>query len=127
MTEARKAAQPEDFDFLPRISESYATLRRYPRPPEQPISDVIPWSYAGNKLHPTQKPLCVLTPLVDAFCAPGGLVLDPFAGSGSTLVAARSLGRHYLGIERDAGYHAASLRRLNQSDTSTPPGAEDGL
>ena len=39
-------------------------------------------------------------------------VLDPFAGSGSTLLAARMLGRAYLGIELDAGYHAAACRRL---------------
>jgi len=95
---------------------AYLLAKGYPRPPEQPISDVIPWSYAGNKLHPTQKPVSVLAPLVEAFSAPGGLVLDPFAGSGSTLIAARSLGRPYLGIELDAGYHAAATRRLEPSN-----------
>ena len=66
-----------------------------------------------NRLHPTQKPLPVLLPLVETFSLPGGLVLDPFAGSGSTLVAAKMLGRAYLGIELDAGYHAIASRRLN--------------
>jgi site-specific DNA-methyltransferase (adenine-specific) len=94
---------------------AYLLAKGYPRPPQRPISDVIPWRYTGNKLHPTQKPLSVLVPLVETFSAPDNLVLDPFAGSGSTLVAARSLGRRYLGIELDAGYHAAAIQRLEQS------------
>jgi adenine-specific DNA-methyltransferase len=91
---------------------AYLLAKGYPRSPEQPLSDVISWAYTGNKLHPTQKPLAALSPLVESFSAPGELVLDPFAGSGSTLEAARSLGRRYLGIELDAGYHAAAARRL---------------
>ncbi len=93
---------------------AYLLVKGSPRPPEQPISDVIAWAYTGNRLHPTQKPLGVLVPLVEAFSAPGDMVLDPFAGSGSTLVAAKSLGRRYLGIELDAVYHAAAVRRLEQ-------------
>jgi DNA modification methylase len=53
-----------------------------------------------------------LLPLIETFSAPGGLVLDPFAGSGSTLLAARMLDRPYLGIELDAGYHALASQRL---------------
>src|SRR6202046_1072321 len=41
-----------------------------PRAPEKPIGDVIAWDYTGNKLHPTQKPLSALLPLVEAFSAP---------------------------------------------------------
>ena len=49
-----------------------------PRQPEKPIADVIEWQYTGNKLHPTQKPLSVLLPLVETFSAPpSGLVLGP--------------------------------------------------
>jgi hypothetical protein len=43
-----------------------------------------------------------------------GLVLDPFAGSGSTLLAAKRLGRQYLGTELDADYHAIAKRRLER-------------
>jgi DNA modification methylase len=83
-----------------------------PRTPEKPIADVIPWHYTGNKLHPTQKPLSALLPLIEAFSAPGDTVLDPFAGSGSTLMAAKMLGRSYIGIELDAKYHALAVARL---------------
>lgn len=62
------------------------------------IYRVIDWTYSGNKYHPTEKSLTVLTSLIAAFTPANGLVLDPFAGSGSTLLAARSLGFRYLGL-----------------------------
>jgi site-specific DNA-methyltransferase (adenine-specific) len=51
-------------------------------------------------------------PLIETFCPPKGLVLDPFAGSGTTLLAAHMTGRSYLGIELDANYHAIATKRL---------------
>ncbi|HSN98477.1 MAG TPA: site-specific DNA-methyltransferase [Candidatus Nanopelagicales bacterium] len=63
-------------------------------------------------LHPTQKPLRLLKGLIELTTQPGQVVLDPFAGSGSTAVAARDTGRRFLAIERDAGYCAAIRRRL---------------
>ena len=90
-----------------------------PKAPAETIADVIDWTYTGNKLHPTQKPLSVLLPLIDTFSNPSGLVLDPFAGSGSTLLAAKHLGRGYLGIELDAEHHATATRRLEE-DRVTP-------
>jgi DNA modification methylase len=67
--------------------------------------------YSGNKLHPTQKPVAALKPLIEAFTQKHDLVLDPFCGSGSTLLAAKILNRNYLGIELDAKYHAAATKR----------------
>jgi adenine-specific DNA-methyltransferase len=81
-------------------------------PPSQPISDVIEWKYTGNRLHPTQKPVSSLRPLVETFCPAGGLVLDPFCGSGSTLVAARKLDRSYIGIEIDPEHYKTADARL---------------
>ncbi|MFL5280056.1 MAG: DNA-methyltransferase [Rhodopila sp.] len=79
----------------------------------------LDWRYSGNRLHPTQKPLEALTPLVEAFTAPGDVVLDPFAGSGSTLVAAKALQRRYLGIELNADHHQTAVQRLlGHDDTS---------
>jgi len=94
---------------------AYLLVKGNPPMPDKPVSDVLAWQYAGNKLHPTQKPLSALLPLIQAFSRPEDLVLDPFAGSGSTLVAARQLGRRFLGIEIDAGYHALAKGRLQTS------------
>jgi len=80
--------------------------------PALPIPDVLEWRYTGNRLHPTQKPVEVLTPLIEAFSRPGAVVLDPFCGSGSTLIAARDAGRHYLGIELDPAHQLTATRRM---------------
>ena len=68
----------------------------------------------GAAVHPTQKPLGIVTPLVAYSCPPGGLVLDPFAGSGTTLLAARLLGCRAVGIELEARYCELAARRLAQ-------------
>lgn len=91
---------------------AYLLAKGNPKTPAHPIGDVIDWTYSSNSLHPTQKPLNVLTPLIETFCPRGGLVLDPFAGSGSTLVAARSIGRRYLGIELDPQFHEVATKRM---------------
>jgi DNA modification methylase len=82
--------------------------------PREPIADVIPFSYTGNRLHPTQKPVEALKPLIDTLCAPGGIVLDPFCGSGSTLLAARDTGRRFIGIELDPGHYLTASERLRR-------------
>jgi site-specific DNA-methyltransferase (adenine-specific) len=51
--------------------------------------------------------------LIELTTLPGQTVLDPFAGSGSTLVAARELGRRYLGFEREPAYAQVIARRLD--------------
>ena len=68
----------------------------------------------GRAVHPTQKPLGILRPLIEYSCPPDGLVFDPFAGSGSTLIAARDLGRKAVGIEIDESYCEAAVARLAQ-------------
>lgn len=83
-----------------------------PKLPERPIDDIQPWVYSGNHDHPTQKAVKILTPLIEAFSQPGQLVLDPFAGSGSTLVAAALNGRRYLGIELERDYCRVARERL---------------
>ena len=94
----------------------YLLAKGNPNKPRQPLGDVIDWNdYTGNRLHPTQKPVSVLLPLIETYSAALGTVLDPFAGSGSSLVAAKTLGRHYLGIELDAKYHAIAARRLEEA------------
>ncbi|GAA4929025.1 hypothetical protein GCM10023224_05540 [Streptomonospora halophila] len=68
----------------------------------------------GHSLHPTQKPTGLVSLLASYACPEGGLVLDPFAGSGSTLVAARETGRRAIGVEAHEPYAEAAARRLAQ-------------
>lgn len=91
---------------------AYLLAKGHPDQPAETIGDVIQWTYTGNKLHPTQKPMSILLPMIETFSTPGGVVLDPFSGSGSSLLAAKTLGRSYFGIELDAGYHAIASKRL---------------
>ena len=91
--------------------QAYLLARGNPPLPTKPLPDVLPWAYTGNRLHPTQKPLQPLEMLVNAFSKPGDLVLDPFCGSGSSLLAAKRGGRDFLGMELDLSHHhTASLR-----------------
>lgn len=65
-------------------------------------------------LHPTEKPIGVLHPLIEYACPPGGTVLDPFAGSGATAEAARLSGRRAVLVEADERYCEVAARRLAQ-------------
>jgi site-specific DNA-methyltransferase (adenine-specific) len=123
----QRASTPNDRENACRRRKRYASSVRFLRyqheaayllakgdvnPPAAPISDVLDWSYTGNRFHPTQKPVEVLRPLIASFCPADGLVLDPFCGSGSTLVAAKELGRRYVGIEIEGGHCHTAARRL---------------
>lgn len=68
----------------------------------------------GRAHHPTQKPVGIVAPLVTYSCPVGGLVVDPFMGSGSTLVAARDSGRRAVGIEIEERYCEIAAQRLSQ-------------
>src|SRR4051812_10659425 len=69
----------------------------------------------GEKLHPTQKPEALLNRILIASSNPGDIVLDPFFGTGTTGVAAKRLGRHFIGIERERAYVKGALERLAQT------------
>ncbi len=71
-----------------------------------------PTSPAGRTGHPHTKPLDVMEVLISR--TPPGVIADPFAGSGSTLVAARNLGRHAIGVELEERYCEVIAKRLAQ-------------
>jgi DNA modification methylase len=66
------------------------------------------------RLHTTQKPVELMAALIRDFTHPGETILDPFAGSGTTAVAAKSLGRKCICIERDEKHCATIVKRLSQ-------------
>ncbi len=70
--------------------------------------------FIGKNEHPTQKPEALMNQLVADFTDPGETILDPFAGSGTTLAAAKRLGRKAIGIEVNEAYAEVAARRLSQ-------------
>ena len=94
--------------------QAFLLAKGRPPLPKQPLADVVDMPYSGNKLHPTQKPVEALAPLVRCFTLQGELVLDPFAGSGSSCAAAILAGRKCIGIELDAQYIHQALARLER-------------
>ena len=84
------------------------------------LKDVITFSrIIGNQqmVHPTEKPVGLLSNLISSVTKPGDLILDPFAGSGSTLVAAKKTGRRFIGVELDDEYFAIAQRRIEEAVT----------
>ena len=69
----------------------------------------------GKHEHPTQKPLPLMLELVSLFTEPKQSIIDPFAGSGSTGLAAIKLGRRFIGIEIDRRYFDLSCRRIEEA------------
>ncbi|MFM6309072.1 MAG: DNA methyltransferase, partial [Dolichospermum sp.] len=64
--------------------------------------------------HPTQKPPLLISKLVEMLTDEGGTVLDPFAGSGTTALACKELGRNYICIEKELEYYQIACNRINQ-------------
>jgi len=96
--------------------------------------DLIPFIYQskasrsergeGNN-HPTVKSLSLMRYLCRLITPPGGLILDPFAGSGTTCLAAKQEGFHFLGIEKEPEYAEIARRRIAAIPTSLSRWAED--
>lgn len=76
----------------------------------------------GRKVtgHDCEKPEAVILPLIESTTNPGDIVLDFFAGSGTTLVCAKKFGRHYIGVEREERFVRWIERRLDQQVLFTP-------
>jgi site-specific DNA-methyltransferase (adenine-specific) len=74
------------------------------------------WSMPENTDHPTQKPEKLMAKLILASCPEGGIVFDPFLGSGTTSVVAKKLGRNYCGVEMNKDYACWTEKRLDLAD-----------
>ena len=86
------------------------------------------WSMRENTDHPTQKPEKLLAKIILASTNEGDLVLDPFAGSGTTAVVAKKLGRRFVAIESDEDHCLLVLKRLQLAESdSSIQGFSDGV
>lgn len=100
--------------FAPRYELIiFATKGKYELPGKRPDNLIACAKVGSNSLvHPNEKPVALMEQLIEATTAPGELILDPFAGSGPTLVAAAKTGRRYIGIEIDEQYSKLATARV---------------
>jgi site-specific DNA-methyltransferase (adenine-specific) len=87
-------------------------LRKYGQEPDNVLHFQSRQSDMG--LHPTQKPLKLMELLIEFSTVENQIVLDPFCGSGTTLIAAIKLNRHYIGIEKEENYYNVALDRIKK-------------
>ena len=92
------------------------------KPPTPNIYSEMP---PRERMHPNEKPLGLMQHIIDHHSVKGDTILDPFMGSGTTLVACQRLGRAGIGIELDRGYFDIACRRveeaMRQPDLFIPP------
>ena len=119
----RENGKPKDWD------ESTTGNFRDTHPSNLWTDITVPfWSMPENTDHPTQKPEKLLAKILLASTNPGDLILDPFAGSGTTAVVAKKLGRKFVTIESDEEYCLLAAKRLGLSETdSSIQGFTDGV
>lgn len=94
----------------------FAVKGKFKFPDKRPKSVIRSKRLSGDQLvHPNEKPVDLMQQMILAITPPGGIVLDPFAGSGSTLVAAKRLGFEFIGIERESEYCEIARRRVEHA------------
>ena len=108
---------PANSPFMSQDEEIYILGKGF-RPSSPPLRSVIRTDEArhvevGRIGHPTPKPIGLMEILIDR--CPDGVIADPFAGSGATLIAARNLGRQVIGIELEEKYCELIAKRASQS------------
>ncbi len=99
--------------FRPRHEMILHLTKRSPTFYSASVGNVIADKRVGAaREHPTQKPIFLMVELIRVVSPEGGLVLDPFMGSGSTAVGAISIGRSFIGIERSSKYFDIACKRI---------------
>jgi DNA modification methylase len=105
---------------------AFLLAKGQPERPAQAISDVLDWEQISPLLHPNQKPMGAISKLLATYAPATGCILDPFCGSGTTLIAARALSRSAVGIEIEERFCEVAAVRLSQqifnfTEHVTPP------
>lgn len=103
--------------FRPRHEMALHLTKQSPKFYSASVGNVIAGKrvWSAERDHPTQKPLEVMADIIRVVAPDGGTVADPFAGSGSTIVASARLGRAGIGIERDPDYFEVACRRVEDA------------
>jgi site-specific DNA-methyltransferase (adenine-specific) len=117
----RENGKPKDWDEAGKFRDTH---------PSNLWTDIsVPfWSMPENTDHPTQKPEKLLAKIILASTNPGDLILDPFAGSGTTAVVAKKLDRRFVAIESDEEYCLLAAKRLELADVDRSiQGFSDGV
>ena len=106
----RENGKPKDWDESGKFRDTH---------PSNLWTDItVPfWSMPENTDHPTQKPEKLLAKIILASTDPGDLILDPFAGSGTTAVVAKKLGRRFVAIESDEKYCLLAAKGLEMAES----------
>jgi hypothetical protein len=95
---------------------SAATIYKYMQP-----TSILRYSVRNSErgLHPTRKPLKLLMWIIETFSEPNDLIIDPYSGSGTTLLAAKAMGRRAIGIERSMQYCEIAIKQLRNQERVT--------
>ena len=125
----RKSYTTKVTEFL-KYQHEHAYLLAKGRPSKigAPLPDVQRFLFTGNKLHPTQKAVMSLIPIIRAYSLPGDVVFDPFTGSASSCAGALLTGRRYLGVEMDDTYfNQANLRMARVRERIAMRSSPEGI
>jgi site-specific DNA-methyltransferase (adenine-specific) len=117
----RENGKPKDWDANGNFRDTH---------PSNIWTDItVPfWSMPENTEHPTQKPEKLLAKIILASTDPGDLILDPFAGVGTTAVVAKKLNRRFVAIEENEEYCLLAAKRLEIAETDRSiQGFSDGV
>lgn len=105
--------------------DTYSDLRAFGKQPNSVVNVLCYQSYMRKHKdatgHPTQKDLSFVRPVVAALAPPGGVILDCFAGSGTTCEAALLEGRHFLACDIDPGYCEIARKRIAEAKRALQP------
>ena len=130
MKQRRRVLAPYKENGLPKDWNDGDTGKFRDTHPSNIWTDItVPfWSMPENTDHPTQKPEKLLAKIILASTNPGDLMLDPFAGSGTTAVTAKKLDRRFVAIESDERYCLLAAKRLELAETDKKiQGLSDGV